>query len=220
MRAAMTTDTALFRLLSFLSPGFPTGGFAYSHGIEYAVESGDVTDEASLATWLTDLINHGTGRNDAIVLRHAHAADRHDEIAALASACANSAERRAETLAQGAAFIAAAAAWNRALVRDMPGECPYPVAVGAVAARCGIAEDAACIGFLQAWSANLVNAGLRLIPLGQSAGLRILAAIEPVVLAQVEQTRGLTLDDLGSACWRADLAAIHHETQYTRLFRT
>jgi urease accessory protein len=220
MQAAMTTDAALFRILSFLSPGFPTGGFAYSHGIEYAVESGDIADEATLAAWLTDLINHGSGHNDAILLRHAHRAENHTDIAALATACASSAERRAETLAQGAAFIAAAAAWNKSLAANLPRECPYPVAVGAIAARCEISEDAAGIGFLQAWSANLVNAGLRLIPLGQSAGLRILAALEPIALAQAAATRTSTLDDLGSACFLADLASMHHETQYTRLFRT
>ena len=216
----MTTDTSLFRLLSFLSPGFPTGGFAYSHGIEFAVESGDITDEHTLAAWLTDLLDLGSGHNDAILLRHAHRAHDHAAIAALASACAGSSERRAESLAQGAAFIAAAAAWSTPLARDLPRECPYAVAVGAIAARCDISEGAACIGFLQAWSANLVNAGLRLIPLGQSAGLRILATLEPIAVARAAATRTSTLDDLGSACFRADLASMHHETQYTRLFRT
>jgi len=220
MPEAMLTNAPLFRLLSFLSPGFPTGGFAYSHGIEHAVECGDITSETTLTDWLRDLLTHGTGGNDAILLRLAHAADDHTEIAELATACATSSERRSETLAQGAAFIAAANAWHPELGKSLPRECPYPVAVGAIAARSEVPEDQACIGFLQAWTANLVNAGLRLIPLGQSAGLRVLAALEPVALHLANRTRGCAEDHLGGICFRADIAAMRHETQYTRLFRS
>jgi urease accessory protein len=209
--------TALFRLLTFLSPAFPTGGFAYSHALEWAVESGDVTNETTLRNWIADLLQHGAGRTDAILLRLAHASSDLSHLAALATACAPSAERQLETTAMGSAFTAATAPWN---IPPLPPRCPYPVAVGATAAATCIAEDDAALGYLQAWSANLVSAGVRLIPLGQSAGLRVLAALEPIALTIADATRACTEADLGTSCFRADIAAMKHETQYTRLFRT
>lgn len=221
----MTTEAGagLLRLLAWLSPAFPTGGFAWSHGIEWAVEAGDVTDGASLGDWLADVLRHGSGRNDAILLRHAHrAAGDAAALAALAEfarAAAGARERRAESIGQGNAFAAAAAAWGAEALRGIA-DLPYPVAVGALAGAHGIAEDAAAAGFLQAVAANLTSAAVRLIPLGQSAGLSVLAGLEAAILDVAVATRDATLDDFGGACFRADLAAMRHETQYTRLFRS
>jgi urease accessory protein len=216
----MTTDTAgLVRLLTWLSPGFPTGGYAYSHGLEWAVEAGDIRDESSLLGWLGDVLALGAGRTDAILLRHAHRgagdAAALNELAELAAAAAPGRERLAETLGQGEAFNRAAAAWGAPA-----SAMAYPVAVGRLAAAHAITEDAACAGFLHAFTANLISAAVRLVPLGQSAGLRVLAALEPVLLRIAEATRTATLDELGSASLRADLACLRHETQYTRLFRS
>lgn len=212
---------ALLRLLAWLSPGFPTGAYAYSHGLEWAVAAGDVADPGSLLAWLTDLLRHGSGRNDAILLRQAyHAADDRDRLRAIAecaTALAPSRERRAETLDTGRAFAAAASAWS---CPEFPPDIAYPVAVGALAAWHGIQEDDAALGYLHAFTANLISAAVRLIPLGQSAGIGVLAAIEPEILAVANATRGAGLDDLGGCTWRADLAAMRHETQYTRLFRS
>ncbi len=212
---------ALLRLLAWLSPAFPTGAYAYSHGLEWAVEGGDITDGETLRTWLADVLTHGSGRNDAILLRHAHRAcgdsNALGEIAELAAAIAPSRERRAETLAQGTAFLAAAAAWHPP---DLPPRVAYPVAVAALAGRNGIAEDATTAAYLQAFATNLISAGVRLVPLGQSAGLRVLAALEPDILQVAEASRTATLDDLGGCAFRSDLAAMLHETQYTRLFRS
>jgi urease accessory protein len=209
-------DKALLRLLAWLSPAFPTGAYAYSHGLEWAVECGDLTDGDTLHMWLADVLSHGSGRNDAIMLRHAHRANGDaaalGAIADLAAAIAPSRERRAETLDQGAAFIAAAAAWHPP---ELPPRVAYPVAVGAMAGRHAIAE-----AYLQAFTTNLISAGVRLVPLGQSAGLRVLAALEPVILQVAEASRTATLDDLGGCAFRSDLAAMRHETQYTRLFRS
>jgi urease accessory protein len=217
----MSTDPQrLFRLLSWLSPAFPTGAYAYSHGIEWAVDAGDITDEATLLGWLTDLLTLGSSRNDAILLRLAHQTHEVGPINELALAVAGSAERRGETLAQGSAFRLALRDWQPETVAALPPACAYPVAVGVAAARAGVAEDDAALGYLQAWSANLVSAGVRVIPLGQSAGLRVLAALEPIAVSIAAATRGATADDLGGACFRADIAAMRHETQYTRLFRT
>jgi urease accessory protein len=214
-------STALLRLLAWLSPGFPTGGFAYSHGLEWAIEAGDVTDPATLEAWLTDVLRHGAGRSDAILLRHAHRAAGDPAalaaIAARAAATAPTRERRDEALNQGRAFVLAATAWGVAAQPDDPA---YPVAVGATAGAHGIHEDATTAAFLQAFIANLISAAIRLIPLGQTAGLRILAALEPEIIATARATTTATLDDLGGCAFRSDLAAMRHETQYTRLFRS
>jgi urease accessory protein len=223
----MTTD-ALVKLLTWLSPTFPTGAYAYSHGLEWAVEAGDIRDEPALLAWLDDVLHHGAGRSDAILMRHAYRANDLDslaEIAELAAAAQPCRERRAESLGQGAAFTLAAAVWGAPLLASLadriaaPG-IAYPVALGALARAHGADEDAAALGFLHAFTANLVSAAVRLVPLGQTAGLRVLAALEPTQHAVAAATRDATLDDLGGACFRSDIAAMRHETQYTRLFRT
>jgi urease accessory protein len=209
---------ALLRLLSFASPAFPTGGFAYSHGLEAAVDAGEVKDGPTLLDWLTDLLRHGSARSDVILLRQAYRfcddAPALARIGELAAAACIGHERQLETLSQGAAFAASAQAW------DVLEDAAYPVVFGVLAARQHIAEDAACLGFLTAWTGNLISASLRLGVLGQAAGLRVLAALEAVMLDVAGGTRTATLDDLGGACFMADVMAMRHETQYARLFRS
>jgi urease accessory protein len=144
-------------------------------------------------------------------------------IAELAAATQPSRERQAETLGQGGAFALAASVWGAPLLAallDTGGPAPYPVAVGALAAAHGVAEDDAALGLLHAFTANLVSAAVRLVPLGQTAGLRVLAMLEATVAEVAAGTGTATLDDLGGACFRSDIAAMRHETQYTRLFRS
>ena len=219
----MPDHAALLRLLTWLSPAFPTGGFAYSHGLEWSVEAGDVGSEADLTAWTSDILRHGALWSDAILLRHAHRAEPAalPGLAAQAAALAPGKERRLETLAQGAAFLLAAKAWPCAAFATW-GDVPlaYPLAVGILAAAHGVCEDDAALAFLHAATANIISAAVRLIPLGQQAGLRVQAALEPVILAIAAQSRSKSMDDLGGACWRGDIAAMRHETQHTRLFRT
>lgn len=221
------SEAAFLRLLSWLSPAFPTGGFAYSHGIEWAVETGDAKSTAGIVAWICDILEEGSGRNDSILLRHAHRAVTEGddaklaEIIALAAALPGCRERHLEATAQGNAFVIAARAWPHAVLDQLSAQdVAYPVAIGAIAAAHGVSEARACLGFLHAFAANMVSAAVRIIPLGQQHGLRILAALEPVLVAVLDASRDLTLDDIGSSAIRADLAAMHHETQYTRLFRT
>jgi urease accessory protein len=211
------TMRELMRLLAWLSPSFPTGAYAYSHGLEWAVEWGDILDETALADWLTDVLTHGSGRNDAILLRHAHRGGDFCRLNDLAIAVAGSRERQMETLDQGTAFVAAAVPWHPP---ELPERIAYPIAVGALAASHGIDEDATTAAYLQAFTTNLISAAVRLVPLGQSAGLRVLAELEQVIVRVVTETRAATLDDIGGCAFRADIAAMHHETQYTRLFRS
>ena len=210
-------------LLTWLSPAFPTGAYAYSHALEWAVETRDVTDEATTLAWLADTLAHGAGRTDAILLRHAHRASTAEMLAAvaeLAQAAQPSAERRMETLAQGTAFALAAAVWGAPLLAAQLGAIAYPVAVGALAAAHGVPEDDAALGLLHAFAANLTSAAARLVPLGQMACLRVLAGLAPLLATIAHDTATATLDDIGGACFRSDIASMRHETQYTRLFRT
>nr|WP_294511468.1 urease accessory protein UreF [uncultured Rhodopila sp.] len=215
----ITDPRPLLHLLAWLSPAFPTGGFAYSHGLEWAVEAGDIKDADTLRFWLGDVVTHGSVRSDTILLRHAHrnASDPKalKEIGALGLAATPSRERRDEALNQGRAFVRAVAPWT-----PVPDDMPYAVAVGAAAAGKCIREDDAASAYIQAFVSNLISAAVRLVPLGQTAGLGVLAALEPVILTTAEETKTATLDDLGGCTFRSDLAAMRHETQYTRLFRS
>ena len=222
---------ALYRLMAWLSPSYPVGAFSYSSGIEWAVESSDITDANSLKRWLAVVIGEGGDFCDAVFFVHAHRslADPGDgalrAVAELAAAFAPSKERHLETTAQGAAFIEASrAAWPcpalDRLTAAWTGPLAYPVAVGVTAAGHGIALAPALHAFLHAVTANLISAGVRLIPLGQSDGQRALAALEAVVEAAAQRALTTSLDDVSSAALRADLASMLHETQYTRLFRS
>ena len=216
-----TSAIGLLRLLTWLSPAFPTGAFAYSHGLEWAVETQDIRDGETLLAWLTAVIAHGSARTDTILLRHAHRAANDPlelrTISALAVATAASRERRDESLAQGRAFLRSAAGWG---VPDLPEDTPYAIAVGAMAGAHGIDEASTAGAFLQTFASNLISAAVRMVPLGQTTGLQTLAALEPTILATAAATRTATLDDLGGCAFRSDLAAMRHETQYTRLFRS
>ncbi len=220
------TDRApLLHLLAWLSPAFPTGAFAYSHGLESAVEAGDIKDEHTLRSWLTDILCHGSARSDTILLRHAYRSATDPsalrEIAGLALAATPSRERRDEALNQGRAFLLAVAPWfGSAATPPRPDDLPYAVAVGAAAGAFNIPEDDTAAAYLQTVVTNLISAAVRLVPLGQTAGLRVLAAFEPIILATAEETKTATLDDIGGCAFRSDLAAMRHETQYTRLFRS
>jgi urease accessory protein len=214
----------------WLSPAYPVGGYSYSHGLEWTVEAGKVGDAATLGAWIEDVLAHGAGRSDVIFLAEAWRALAGGDIGALeraaelAAALAPSAERRLETMAQGTAFLAATlAAWPKPELATLAAdgrEVAYPIAVGAAAAAHGLPLVETAQAFAQAFAGNLVSAGVRLIPLGQSDGLRVLARLEPLIPRIVAGALGASLDDVGGAVIAADIASMRHETQYTRLFRS
>ena len=223
-------EGALYRLMAWLSPAFPVGAFSYSSGLEWAVEAGDIKDATTLQRWLGVMIRDGGIFCDAVLFAHAHRAivDRNDDLlretAALAVALCPSRERHLETTSQGRAFIEAArAAWDCAALARLAagdGAIAYPVAVAVTAAGHGVPLAPALHAFLNAAAANLISAGVRLVPLGQTDGQRVLAALEPAIAATASRAMATPLDDVGSAALRADLASMRHETQYTRLFRS
>lgn len=219
----MTMDEAILKLTAWLSPAFPVGGFAYSHGLEAVVADGTVTDAASMQNWLADILTHGAGRSDAILLVQSHAAMISQDMAAfaevadLAYALAPSAERLMETKLQGAAFAETiGAGWAG---RGDP--APYPVAVGRAAAEAGVAQaETAAALYLHAFASSLISAAIRLVPLGQVEGQRILASVHPVILDIAAEAAATSLEEIGGASLAADIASMRHETQTVRLFRS
>ncbi len=222
---------SLYRLMTFMSPAYPVGAFSYSSGIEWAVEAGDIRDAETLRGWLASMIGCGSVFCDAVIFAAAHCAITDDDGAALtaaaelAAAFVGTKERCLETTAQGEAFVTITrAAWPCAaldrLAAAWSGPLAYPIAVGVVCAGHGIAAAPALDAFLHGVVSNLVSAGVRLVPLGQTDGQRVLAALEASVAATAARALTTGLDDIGSATLRADIASMRHETQYTRLFRS
>jgi len=223
--------SALYRLMAWLSPSFPVGAFSYSSGLEWAVEAGDVSDAPSLQRWLSVIIGEGGVFCDAALFANAHRATVADDAALLraaaelAVALAPAKERHLETTGQGRAFVEAArAAWPCAALERLgdawDGPIAYPVAVAVTAAGHSVPLAPALHAFLHAAAANLISAGVRLIPLGQTDGQRVLAALEPTIATAAARAAATALEGIGGSAFRADLAAMHHETQYTRLFRS
>ena len=221
----------LYRLMAWLSPSFPVGAFSYSSGLEWAIEAGDIKDAATLQHWLQTVIPHGNGFCDCVFFVHSYrAVAGKDEallhrIAELAAAFAPSRERQLETTAQGQAFLQTTrAAWScdplERFAGNWDGLVAYPVAVAVATAGHGILLEPALYAYLHAVVANLISAGLRLIPLGQTDGQRLLAVAQDIIHATCDRALIASLDDLGSAAFRADLASMRHESQYTRLFRS
>ena len=216
-------ESTLLRLMTWLSPAFPVGAFSYSHGIERAVHDGLIHDKASLHDWMDDLLNHGSVWNDAVLFAaswlDADMGGNCREISELGEAMAGSKERHMETTLQGNAFLQAIGHWSG---RDcgLANEMPYPVAVAVVAARNQVACEPALAAYLHAVVSNLIQGAVRLVPLGQSNGVSLMAAMEKQILAVAERAASSSLDDLGSAAIVSEIMAMQHETQYSRVFRS
>ncbi len=288
----MTTDAQQLQLLlAWMSPAFPIGGFAYSHGLEFAIEDRQVTDAATLRQWIEDVLTRGSGWNDAVIFARCWDEDAH-ALNELALALAGSRERYLETTSLGNAFLQAAAMWNmrkesplplgergqgvRGQSHDIAGELAnrpdasksitdpfpdfasatkpgenreaarypsppapspprgegsfignfnqrdvaYPVAAGTFCRAARINRSDALLAYLQGFASTLISVAVRLIPLGQTQGLATLRDLMPVIAATAARAASATLDDLGSATIGADIAAMKHETQYSRVFRT
>ncbi len=251
----------LLLLLNWMSPAFPTGQFAYSHGLEWAIETDAVTDAATLREWIGDLLTRGSGWNDAVLFARCWEDDA-ATLNELALALCSSQERHLETTQLGRSFRIAASVLSpreRGEERGppnggigegqpdfadngdrMPLSSPiasqrvpllsplargedmiaYPIAAGSACAAFGIPQRHALLAFLQGFCAALTSVAVRLVPLGQTAGLTVLRDLMPLIAATAERASRATLDDLGAITFASDIAAMKHETQYSRVFRT
>jgi urease accessory protein len=209
----------LLTLNQWFSPGYPLGSFAYSHGLETAIQDGRVTTAVQLEAWLRDLLEHGTGRSDAILLFAAHGCDDADATQMLdqhARAYAPSSERLLESVQQGDAFCRTTMAiWDV----DLPA-LTHPVAVGYAAKQLDLPAAMTATLYLQAFAANLVSCAVRLVPLGQTEGQAVLQRLGAVCEATAITAEDEGLEDLASATFAADIAAMRHETLEHRIFRT
>lgn len=217
-------NLAFLRLMTWLSPAFPVGGFSYSHGIERAVLEGWIEDATDLEDWLVQLLQFGSAWNDCVLLaeswRRSSAKGDLMELAEWAEALAGSEERHRESTLQGSAFLQAASAWPLPTQDRLPANCPYCIAIGAAAGAFNIGLQQTLAAFLQAFAVNLIQASVRLGVVGQKGAVGIVAKLETVVLDVAARAAASSLDDLGSATFLSDVAAMRHEVQQTRLFRT
>ncbi|WP_434612668.1 urease accessory protein UreF [Tabrizicola sp. M-4] len=208
---------ALMTLVQWLSPAFPTGAFAYSHGMEQVIADGGIRSGAELEGWLSDILRFGAGKQDAVLLSAAlePGAD-HDELAALCVALQPSAERLREVAEQGAAFARTVAAMTGTMVVERP----LPVAVGAAAAGLGLPKQQVIALYLHAFASNLVSVAVRFVPLGQNDGQAALSRLHPLLAQLAEEAAGLGVDSIASAALGADMAAMRHEGMDVRIFKT
>jgi len=214
----MATVTDILTLTQWFSPGYPVGAFAYSHGLEWAIDHGQIITAEHAGVWISTVLNHGAGWNDSLFLAAAYRANSADvaEIDAQCRAFAASAERLKETDLQGAAFCEVT---QKVWSADLEG-LTYPVAVGRAAWLQGLPLDLTTQFYLQAFIANLATIAMRLVPLGQTEGQKLIRALTPLCTQLAERTSGASLDDLSNTAFLTDVAAMHHETQYSRIFRT
>lgn len=216
----------LLLLLNWMSPAFPTGAFAYSHGLEWAIDAGDIASADDVRCWISDILTRGSGWNDAVIFARCWDDDP-GELNELALALASSQERYLETTQIGRAFAIAASVFNTCHPRACPGDdreilddLAYPIAAGTACASAGVEKSHALLAYLQGFCAALTSVAVRLVPIGQTAGLEVLRDLMPVIAATAQRAANATLDDLGSSCIGADIAAMRHETLETRVFRT
>ena len=212
----MPETAAHLSLMQWLSPGFPTGAFAYSHGLEQAIAAGDVTDAGSFARWLEDVLRHGAGWSDAVLLACGLRGDDLGALDDLARALAGSAERLHETCEQGAAFARAQEGLRGMAVSPRA----LPVSVAEAAHDLPISPDQIIALFLHSFAANLVSAAVRLVPLGQIAGQCVLAGLHERITEIAARAAQAETSGIATSAFRAEIAAMQHETLDMRLFKT
>jgi urease accessory protein len=207
-------NAQLLMLLNWMSPAFPIGAYAYSHGLEWAIESGNVSTQSEVEEWIADLISHGSGWNDAVLFNLSF----EQNVNELAIAMCPSKERYLETTQLGAAFEIAASVFSK---RDiLASEIAYPVAAARACNAMGIDPTYALLAFMQGFSNALISVAVRLVPLGQTAGLEIMRNLMPLIVKTAARAAFATEADLGSITLLSDVASMKHETQFSRVFRT
>ena len=207
------TDADFLKLTRWLSPAYPLGSFAYSYGLESLTSSGKIAGSEDLEAILLHLVKHGGAQVDAALLHLTlDGADTRSEALARAAG----AEREAEMLALGRAFVATLRTSEGIELR----EGPFVSVFGEAARTLNVPHRLIVAQYLQAFTANLVSVAQRLLPIGQAAGQGILHRLSPVMDQVAAETASLSRDDLGSSGFALDLASMAHETLEARLFRS
>ncbi|HEY9643748.1 MAG TPA: urease accessory protein UreF [Coleofasciculaceae cyanobacterium] len=224
-----TNLQALLRLLQLSSPALPVGAYSYSEGLETLVQAETVTNLQSLQHWLTQELQYGAIRLEAIALLNAYQAVQAEDWDSLKSenqwlsAFRETEELREQSWQMGRSL-------TRLLLQLQPemepqiaacGEpCNFAIAFALAACHWQIDPQTAVLGYLQSWASNLVNAGVRLIPLGQTQGQRLLLNLYPQLQQTVESVLQRQEDEIWNCGWGLAIASMTHETLYSRLFRS
>lgn len=206
----------LLTLTQWLSPAFPVGAFAYSHGLEATVQTGDVRCAETFAEWLDLVLRYGAGRNDAILIRLSAQTEAPAALDKLNRALQPAASRLLETEKMGGALCQTVGqVWS-----TMPHDLTYPVALGQALRLNKIPVQPAVQLALHAFASHLTSAATRLVPLGQTEAQRVLHKTTPTCLSIAEETQDATRHDLGTAPLLSDIRAMQHDTLYSRTFRS
>ncbi len=202
-------------LQNWFSPSFPTGAFSYSHGLETAIQKELVTNSESLCHWIDGVLSFGTGRNDGLFVKAGFEGE--EKANDLCLALSASKERWQESMELGNAF---SRVFNASYEKVLPDGLAYPVAVGMAAKRIGLRVELTIQSYLQAFAANLIAVGVRIIPIGQQAGQDCLLQLYPTIEKVLQDVIAHNLDHIGGAAMMSDIMAMQHETSSPRIFRT
>ena len=223
-----SSNYALLKLLQLASPAMPVGAYSYSEGIETLVDTGAIASSQSLKHWLLQELKYGAIRIEAAVMVRAYKAAMGD-VAALVywnhwlSAIRETEELRQQSWQTGRSLMRLLLELQPQLadvIDDVGNPCNFAIAFGIAAAHWNINISAAILGYLHSWATNLITAGIKLIPLGQTAGQQLLLELHTNIINATEEILALEDDDLSTCGWGLSLASMAHETQYTRLFRS
>ena len=212
----ITTDSKLLNVMQWLSPAFPIGGFAYSHGLEWAINKGHVGNREELQKWISDLLEYGSLKNDAILIKLVLQGSDPKEINELAMALCPASERLSETQLQGGAFCKIMReVWSLEI-----DELTLPIALALAAKNESIDQNLVVPAYLHSFCSNLISVAMRLIPIGQKDGQKTLRELSPLISDSVRAVAKSNKDDLGSACFLSDVSAMQHEYLQPRVFKT
>lgn len=210
------TDSKLITVMQWLSPAFPIGGFAYSHGLEWAINKGYVSNREELQKWISDLLEYGSLKNDAILIKLVLQGSDPKEINELALALCSASERLSETQLQGGAFCKIMReVWSLEI-----DELTLPIALALAAKNESIDQNLVVPAYLHSFCSNLISVAMRLIPIGQTDGQKTLRELSPLISDSVRAVAKSDKDDLGSACFLSDVSAMQHEYLQPRVFKT
>ncbi|MBT9314764.1 urease accessory protein UreF [Leptothoe spongobia] len=225
---AITIDEqALLKLLQLTSPALPVGAFSYSEGLETLVMQGYLLDSATLYSWLVQELRYGGVRLDVAIATRAHHHYQNPEQLRYwndwLTASRDTAELRQQSWQMGRAFVRLGQKLHPELQPTFTAcgtPCNFSVAFGIIAAHWQIDIHTMALGYLQSWAANLIGAAIKLVPLGQTDGQMCLLQLIPELKTAAECIVQLQDDQLYVSGWGGAIASMHHETLYTRLFRS
>ncbi|MBO3459610.1 urease accessory protein UreF [Aetokthonos hydrillicola Thurmond2011] len=229
MDTVTLTNSHLLCLLQLASPALPVGAYSYSEGLETLVENGTINDQLTLQHWLESELRYGTIRLEAAVMVRAYQSAKVGDFKALCywnawlSAARETEELRASSWQMGRSLIRLLTELQpqtKCFADAVGNPCNYAIAFGIAVAHWDINIKAALLGYLHSWVTNLITGGVKLIPLGQTAGQQLLLFLQPLLTTAVEEVLSLEDDELSCCSWGLSLASMKHQTLYTRLFRS